>query len=125
MRHLLTDSAPTAGEKWEGLLQRLADKTSAVNTASALIDALTTPLPDGGEEPAQKHRRLSIHRRQSAAQAELVDSLTTPTSAKPANKLDFFQFQDIGPLKCRTCNADYVFTAGELRGYHHAIEQKF
>ena len=84
----------------------------------ALIDALTTPLPGSGEEPAQKHCRISIHHQQSAAQAKLVDSLTSPTSAEPANKLDSSQFQEIGPRKCCTCNADYHFTAGEHALYH-------
>ena len=71
------------------MLQRLADKTSTANTASTLIDALTTPLPGGGaEEPAAKHRRLSAARRPSVAHQELVDSLPTPNSTNPTNKLD-------------------------------------
>ena len=61
-----------------------------------VIDALTTPLPGGGEEPVQKQRRLSIDRR-SATQSESVDSLPAPTPADPANKLDLSQFQGIGP----------------------------
>ena len=31
------------GESWESLLQRFAEKVQQANTASALIDALTTP----------------------------------------------------------------------------------
>ena len=117
MRHLLTDTAP-ANEIWESLLQRLADKTSTANTASTLIDALTTPLPGGGaQEPAAKHRRLSASRRSSAAHQELVDSLTTPNSTIPANKLDSLAFSDIGLLKCRQCGAEYYFTAAEQAFY--------
>ena len=111
-RHL-TDTAPV-NENRESLLQRLADKTSTANTASTLIDALTTPLPGGGsEEPAAKHRRLSAARRSSTVHQELVDSLTTPNSTAPANQLDASAFSDIGPLKCCTCGAEYFFTAGE------------
>ena len=118
MKHLLVDSAPAAGETWENMLQRLADKTQQASTAATLIDALTTPLPTS-PEPVHKSRRTTDHRsinHRSAALSDSVD-LSAPTPAKPANKLDSSAFTDIGPLICRSCYAQYYFTAGEQAFY--------
>ena len=111
------DSAPAAGETWENMLQRLADKTQQASTVATLIDALTTPLPTS-TEPVHKSRRITNHRsvNQSATLSESVD-LPAPTPADPANKLHSSAFTDIGPLTCRSCNAEYYFTAGEQAFY--------
>ena len=116
MEHLLMDSAPAAGETWESMLQRLADKTQQANTAATLIDALSTPM-NTSPEPVHKARRISNTRsdNQSTTLSESVE--LPPTPSNPANRLDLWAFTDIGPLTCRACNDQYFFTAGEQAFY--------
>lgn len=82
MRHLLLDSAPAMGESWEALLQRFVEKVQQANTASALIDALTTPNTFNplSQEPVQYQNgciRMVI---------SLVVSLITPDSTTLPNQ---------------------------------------
>ena len=101
MKHLLLDSAPAAGETWENVLQRLADKTQQANTAATLIDALTSPMTTS-PEPSLHHksRRLT-----NLVAPESVD--LPPTPSNPANRPDSSAFTDIGPLTCRNCTDQY------------------
>ena len=81
MEHLLMDSAPAAGETWESMLQRLADKTQQANTAATLIDALSTPM-NTSPEPVHKARRISNTRsdNQSTTLSESVELPPTPSN---------------------------------------------
>ena len=116
------------GESWESLLQRFAEKVQQANTASALIDAPTTPNisnPLGQlEELVQyqnryKSRHLTDNSRlNNTVQPESVDlpHLNFNTS-NPGNRLDATGFTDIGPLSCHDCGGEYYFTAGEQAFY--------
>ena len=115
----MANSAPNT-ETWEAMLERLAGKTSIANEAATLIDALTTPPTTTAthtDEQAICPRRLNESAAGDQSSSDLVHSLTTPSSAAPGQKLDSTGLSDIGPLKCRTCGKDYIFTAGEQPFY--------
>ena len=114
------------GESWEALLQRFAEKVQQASTASALIDALTTPNISNplGQEPVQyqnryKSRRLTDNSWLSnTVQPESVDlPHLNFNRSHPGNRLDASGFTDIGPLSCRDCGGEYYFTAGEQAFY--------
>ena len=85
MKHLLLDSAPAAGETWESLLQRLADKTQQANTAAALIGALTAPVATS-PEPSFHHKSRRLTNNSctvnSIVAPESVDLPPTPSNTR-------------------------------------------
>lgn len=82
MKHLLLDSAPAAGETWENMPRRLADKTQQANTAATLIYALTTPM-NTSPEPSLHQKGCHISNSRSVNQSESVE--LSPTPSNPAN----------------------------------------
>ena len=110
-KHILQDSAPQAGETWDKMLQRFGEKVQQANMSKMLIDGLTSAPID--KVYPNKVRRVGpipfpIN---NSFQPESVDP------PNPANRLDASGFQDIGPLNCINCNAEYLFTAGEQAFY--------
>ena len=126
MKHLLLDSAPALGETWEALLQRFAEEVQQANTASVLIDALTTPHISNplGQEPV---RYQNPHKSRCIADNSRLNNTVQPESvdlphlnfnrSNPGNRLDASGFTVIGPLSCRDCGGEFYFTAGEQAFY--------
>jgi hypothetical protein len=116
MKHLLVDSCPSAGENWESMLERLANKTQQANTAANLIESLTAPPV----ELLHKHRRTANNSTPTnlnhRPDTESDPNSFPTTSTIPAVKLDSSSFQDI-QLICKVCNAKFYFTAGEQAFY--------
>ena len=116
MKHLLVDSCPSAGENWESMLERLANKTQQANTAANLIESLTAPPA----ELLHKHRRTANNSNPTnlnhRPDTESDPNSFPTTSTIPAVKLDSSSFQDI-QLICKACNAKFYFTAGEQAFY--------
>ena len=114
MKHLLVDSCPSAGENWESMLERLANKTQQANTAANLIESLTAPPV----ELIHKHRRIAnpTPTNPNPRPDTESDPNVPTTSTTPAVKLDSSSFQDI-QLICKGCNAKFLFTAGEQAFY--------
>ena len=110
-KHILRDSAPQAGETWDKMLQRFGEKVQQANNSQMLIAGLTSPTVTPDSVHKNKFRRISIPFPNPNVQLESADL------PNPANRLDTSGFQDIGPLNCRDCNAEYYFTAGEQAFY--------
>ena len=95
MKHLLVDSCPSAGENWESMLERLANKTQQANTAANLIESLTAPPV----ELLHKHRRTANNSTPTnlnhRPDTESDPNSFPTTSTIPAVKLDSSSFQDI------------------------------
>ena len=95
------------------MLQRFGEKVQQANHTHDLILGLTSP-PIVTPESVQrnKFRRISIpFPTTNTVQPKSVDL------PNPANHLNTSGFQDIGPLNCCDCNAEYYFTAGEQAFY--------
>ena len=93
------------------MLQRFGEKVQQANMSKMLIDGLSTPHID--KVHPNKVRRVGPI-------PFPINNSFQPESAdlpNPANRLDASGFQDIGPLNCNNCNAEYHFTAGEQAFY--------